>query len=173
MRRGLIVLSLFVLGLGHAAIAKVLHSGPNGFAVSHEATVKLAPAEAYAAFLNIGAWWDKSHTFSGDPKNITIDTKPGGCWCEAMPNNGFVKHMEVGSAVPGERLVFHGGLGPLHFMGATGAMTVKFMAAEGGTRVTLLYQVAGYDPDGFVKLGPAVDGVLGAQLASYAGRSPR
>jgi hypothetical protein len=153
------------------ASAKVESAAPNGFAVKHEAVVKLTPQQAYDAFLNIGSWWDKSHTFSGDPKNIAIEAKPGGCWCEAMPNGGFVKHMDVGQVAPGKRLVFHGGLGPLHFMGATGAMTVTFAPTHGGSKVTLLYQVTGYDPDGFQKLGPAVDGVLGEQLAHFAKRA--
>jgi uncharacterized protein YndB with AHSA1/START domain len=168
MIKAVLTLGLALISAMGVASAKVLHSGPNGFAVSHEATVTMPPQAAYDRFLQIGEWWSKAHTFSGDPKNISIDQKPGGCWCEALPKGGFVKHMEVASAAPGERLVFHGGLGPLHFMGATGAMTVKFAAADGGTKVTLLYQVTGYDPDGFAKLGPAVDGVLGEQLANYA-----
>lgn len=171
MYKQILAAGFLALGAFNAAQAKVMNVSPNGFSVTHEATVKLAPREAYYAFLNIGAWWDKSHTFSGDPKNITIDAKPGGCWCEALPNGGFVKHMEVGQAAPGSRLVFHGGLGPLHFMGATGAMTVKFAATDGGTKVSLSYQVSGYDPDGFQKLAPAVDGVLGEQVAHYAARS--
>jgi hypothetical protein len=155
----------------HTAQAKVLNSGPSGFTVTHETTVKLAPREAYDAFLNIGAWWSKSHTFSGDATNMTIEAKVNGCWCEALPNGGFVKHMDVASAVPGESLVLRGGLGPLHFMAATGAMTVSFKPAGAGTKVTINYGVGGYDPGGFKSLAPAVDGVLGEQLAAFVARS--
>jgi hypothetical protein len=150
------------------AMSKVAATSPNGFTVTHEAMVKLTPDAAYARFLQIGTWWDKSHTFSGDPKNITIDAKPGGCWCEALPNGGFVKHMDVGQAAPGQRLVFHGGLGPLHFMGASGAMTVTFGRADNGSKVTLTYHVSGYDPANFAKLAGAVDGVLAEQLGHFA-----
>jgi hypothetical protein len=171
MFRWFVVACSALAALAGQSYAKVASVAPNGFSVTHEATVKLAPKEAYEAFLNIGSWWDKSHTFSGDPKNITIDPKPGGCWCEALADGGFVKHMEVGQAAPGKRLVFHGGLGPLHFMGATGAMTVTFKKADAGTAVTLTYSVTGYDPGSFEKLAPAVDGVLGEQLAHFAARA--
>jgi hypothetical protein len=171
MRTALVVLYLlsgWPLGL---AQAKVIQMGPNGFVVSHEVVVKLAPQEAYDSFLKIGTWWDKSHTFSGDPKNITIDAKPGGCWCEALADGGFVKHMEVGQAAPGKRLVFHGGLGPLHFMGATGALSVTFKKEAAGTAIVLTYNVTGYDPGNFEKLAPAVDGVLGEQLGHFVART--
>jgi uncharacterized protein YndB with AHSA1/START domain len=161
---------LVLLGSPGAASAKVVSSGPNGFTVSHEVTLGIKPEAAYARFLDISTWWSKSHTFSGDPKNISIDAKPGGCWCEALPKGGFVKHMELANAAPGQRLVFHGGLGPLHFMAATGAMTVTFAEADAGTKVTLRYSVTGFDPDQFTKLAGAVDAVLGEQLANYAGR---
>jgi uncharacterized protein YndB with AHSA1/START domain len=161
------------LALVPAAAAKVGGQGPNGFAVTHEATVSLTPQAAYERFLKIGTWWSKDHTFSGDPKNITIDAKPGGCWCEALPDDGFVKHMEAASAAPGKRLVFHGGLGPLHFMAVAGTMTVAFAKEGEGTKVTLRYSVAGYDPDQFAKLAPAVDAVLGEQLANYAKIEPQ
>jgi hypothetical protein len=169
-----LLFGLILAGLSAAtAFAEVRSVSPQGFSVKHEAAVALSPDAAYARFLEIGTWWDKSHTFSGDPKNIVIAAKPGGCWCEALPNGGFVKHMEVGSAAPGARLVFHGGLGPLHFMGATGAMTVTFAKADAGTKVSLTYHVTGYDPDNFTKLAGAVDGVLAEQLAHFAARAAK
>lgn len=173
MERWFAILGLASMAAFSPAQAKVASVAPNGFTVTHEATVKLSPQGAYDAFLKIGTWWDKSHTFSGDPKNISIDAKPGGCWCEALPDGGFVKHMEVGQAAPGSRLVFHGGLGPLHFMGATGAMTVAFTKGENGTKISLRYAVTGYDPDQFTKLAVAVDGVLAEQLANYAKIAPQ
>lgn len=158
---------LGVCFLASPASAKVLHSGPNGFSVSHETTVAAEPRQAFDKFLDIGGWWDKDHTFSGDARNMTIELKPGGCWCEALPDGGFVKHMEVASAAPGARIVFHGGLGPMHTMAASGAMMVTFTKSGEGTRIKLVYSVAGYDNNQFKGLAGAVDGVLAAQLARY------
>jgi uncharacterized protein YndB with AHSA1/START domain len=162
------IVAIIALAAAPAAAAKVVSQAPNGFSVTHDATVAMEPHAAYDRFLAIGTWWSKAHTFSRDPKNISIEAKSGGCWCEALKDGGFVRHMEVASAAPGERLVFHGGLGPLHFMAATGAMTVTFAKAEAGTKVTLRYNVTGYDVDHFAKLAGAVDGVLAEQLANYA-----
>lgn len=173
MVRAFAALSLALIWPVNTVLAKVLNTGANGFVVSHEVKIDMSPQAAYDRFVQIGQWWSKAHTFSGDPKNITIEAKPGGCWCEALADGGFVKHMSVAQAAPGQRLVFHGGLGPLHFMGATGAMTVNFAKADAGTKVTLRYSVTGYDPDQFEKLAPAVDGVLAEQFANYAKIEPQ
>ena len=151
------------------AHAKVVATSPMGFVVEHTVEVKGDAKAAYVAFTNVGAWWSSDHSFSGDAKNITIDTKPGGCWCEALPNDGFVKHMDVVHAAPGGMLVFSGGLGPLQFMGVAGSMVVSFKpdAKSSSTKVTVRYDVGGRDDKGFKDISKGVDGVLGEQLARY------
>lgn len=151
-----------------SANAKVTSQSASGFVLAHEADVAIDPKAAYEAFVNIGAWWSDGHSFSGAAKNISIEPKAGGCWCEALPNGGSVQHMTVVHANPGAMLVFRGGLGPLQFMGVAGAMTIKFQAQEKGTHVSVVYAVGGYDPDGFKTMAKAVDGVLGEQIARYA-----
>nr|MBA3651099.1 hypothetical protein [Chthoniobacterales bacterium] len=64
------------------ASAKVASQGANGFIVTHEADVPVEPRAAYDAFVNIGPWWNEAHSFSGAAKNISIEPKAGGCWCE-------------------------------------------------------------------------------------------
>jgi hypothetical protein len=149
--------------------AKVSTTGPTGFVVEHTVEVKTDATAAYSAFTNVGAWWSSDHSFSGDAKNLTIDTKPGGCWCEALPDGGFVKHMDIVHAAPGSMLVFSGGLGPLQFMGVAGSMTVHFKAdpKSGSTKVTVRYDVGGRDDKNFEEISKGVDGVLGEQLARY------
>ena len=146
--------------------AKVVETGQSGFAVAFEADVKLVPADAYAKFLEIGQWWSSDHSYSGDAKNMTITTTPGGCWCEAVPG-GFVRHLEVVNVQPGAMLVLNGGLGPLQMMGVAGSMVVTFEAKDGGTHVALRYSVGGFDPGNFSQLSGAVDGVIGAGFESY------
>ena len=121
-----------MMGVGEA---KVAAQGPTGFVVEHSAEIKADAKTAYDAFVKVGSWWGSNHSFSGDAKNLRIDTKSGGCWCEKLPNGGFVKHMEVVHAAPGSMLVFSGGLGPLQFMGVAGSMTVSFQNANGVTTV--------------------------------------
>lgn len=158
-----------LLALTTTADAKVLAKGPTGFVVEHQLELKTDAKAAYDAFTNIGAWWNSSHSFSGDAKNITIDTKPGGCWCETLPAGGFVKHMDVVHAAPGTMLVFSGGLGPLQFMGVAGSMTVSFQTAKNAniTTVTLRYDVGGRDDKNFEDISKAVDGVLNEQFTRY------
>lgn len=171
-------MKIFVLAACAAALlivqgapvhAKVIASGPTGFVVEHTVDVKTDAKAAYSAFTNVGAWWGGDHSFSGDAKNLTIDTKPGGCWCEALPDGGFVKHMDVVHAAPGSMLVFSGGLGPLQFMGVAGSMTVRFQsdAKSGSTKVAVRYDVGGRDDKNFEEISKGVDSVLGEQLARY------
>jgi hypothetical protein len=159
---------LFALSLASGAEAKVASQGPSGFSVALTADVTAEPKAAYDAFLKIGSWWSSDHSFSGDAKNLSIDARSGGCWCEKLPEGGFVRHMEISHVAPGSTLVFAGGLGPLHFMGVDGAMMISFKKADKGTTVTLSYAVGGYDEKGFKDLAVGVDAVLAGQFQRYA-----
>lgn len=150
-----------------SAHAKVRAQQASGFSLAFEAEVPKSPVEAYDAFVAVGSWWDVSHSYSGKPENIKLSPVPGGAWTEALANGGFVTHLVVSQASPGERLVLNGGLGPLAFMGVSGAMTVTFAKSPAGTKVVLVYNVGGFDKDGFVALSKAVDGVLEGQFAHY------
>ncbi|MEO7723279.1 MAG: ATPase [Chthoniobacterales bacterium] len=156
------------LSFATSAPAKVASQSANGFIVTHEADVLVEPRVAYDAFVNIGAWWNDAHSFSGAAKNISIEPKAGGCWCETLPDGGSVRHMTVVHANPGAMLVFSGGLGPLQFMGVAGSMTVSFKAQGKGTHVSVVYAVGGYDRDNFKEISKGVDGVLGEQMTRYA-----
>lgn len=149
------------------AAAKVVSQSATGFLVTHEADVTVDPQAAYDAFVQIGRWWSDAHSFSGAAKNISIEPKAGGCWCESLPNGGSVRHMTVIHANPGALLVFNGGLGPLQFMGVAGSMKVSFKAGGSGTHVSLVYAVGGYDPDNFKEISKGVDAVLGEQMKRY------
>ncbi|MCE9522725.1 MAG: ATPase, partial [Alphaproteobacteria bacterium] len=112
---------ILALAFSSGADAKVTSTAPTGFSVEHKLELKTDAKSAYDAFTKVGSWWNSAHSFSGDAKNLKIDTRPGGCWCETLPEGGFVKHMDVVHAAPGAMLVFSGGLGPLHFMGVAGS----------------------------------------------------
>ena len=72
--------------------------------------------------------------------------------------------MEVVTAMPGEKLVLSGGLGPLQAVAATGIMTFLLSAAPGGAKLEVTYTVGGYLPAGLNTWAKPVDGVLAEQL---------
>lgn len=165
--------ALAALGLAMAppALAKVEQSAVTGFEVAFEEALPESPAAAYARFVDIGSWWGDDHTFSGKAANMALGTQQGGCWCESLPDGGFVQHMAVAYAVPGDTLVLRGELGPLLFMGVSGAMTVSFKPDGQGTKLSLRYAVGGHDAKGFTDIAKAVDFVLGQQVSSLVSKS--
>lgn len=149
--------------------AEVANVAPNGFAVKHSMTIPASPQKVYEALVGkVGSWWNPEHTFSNDSKNLSIDARAGGCFCEKLGNGGSVEHMRVVFAWPGRILRMTGGLGPLQGSGVVGSMTWQLEAAKGAAGATSLefsYGVGGYMAGGFDKIAPAVDAVLGEQLA--------
>jgi hypothetical protein len=149
------------------ASATVASQSATGFQVTYEAQVAAEPKAAFDAFVRVGEWWDSEHTYSRDAKNLSMEVKPGGCWCEALTDGGFVGHMTVVQAMPGKSLMLKGGLGPLAFMGVEGSMVVKFQPKDNGTAITMTYTVGGYDPNEFKEIPKLVDGVLFAAFERY------
>lgn len=150
------------------AHAKVASQSTTGFSLSYEAEVAAEPKAAFDAFVRIAEWWDSAHTYSGDAKNLSIEVKPGGCWCETLPDGGFAEHMSVAGAMPGKSLLLKGGLGPLSLMGVQGTMVLKFAPKGKATVATMTYVIGGHDPRQFKDLPKVVDGVLGAAFKRYA-----
>jgi hypothetical protein len=148
--------------------AEVTASGPSGFSLKVETTIAGTPADAYSHFMQIGRWWDPAHTYSGDAANLALSAKVGGCFCETLPGGGFVKHMDVVYAAPGQAVRLLGGLGPLQGMGASGALTFAFKADGAITRVTVTYVVSGFAPGaGLAPIAQPVEGVLTEQMARF------
>jgi uncharacterized protein YndB with AHSA1/START domain len=146
----------------HAAVAD---RSAAGFTVRHTVAIAGPPARVYAAFVDIGKWWNPSHSYSHDPGRLTLDTAVGGCFCETLPDGGHVRHLDVVFVQPGKSLRLSGGLGPLQPIGASGAMTMTFAEADNGTSLDLTYTVHGYLPTGLDSWADPVDGVLAEQLA--------
>src|SRR6185503_64375 len=93
-----------------------------------------------------------------------IDPKPGGCFCERLPNNGGVRHLTVVMLSPGKELRLTGALGPLQESGLAGSMSWKLSEAGGSTKVELSYSVGGFRSGGLRSLAAPVDSVLRGQL---------
>jgi uncharacterized protein YndB with AHSA1/START domain len=151
--------------LAPAARAEVVDSGPSGFSLARTLEIAAPPAKVWDALGHIGAWWDSKHTFSGDAKNLSIELKPGGCWCETLPGGGGVGHMIIVFVRPGETVRAFGAIGPLQALGAAGAMTWTLKGAGAGATLTWTYDVGGHAPGGLAALAGPVDQVLGQQAA--------
>jgi len=153
-----------------AARADVVEATPGGFEVKTVVTIAASRAKLYDALVHaVGRWWDPAHTYSGDSRNLSIDSRPGGCFCETLPDQGGVQHGVVVLAIPGKTLRIRGAFGPLQQEGLVGSLTFALADREGGTEVTMTYSVGGYRQGGVQALAPVVDGVLGGQLRRLKG----
>ncbi|HEU0208976.1 MAG TPA: SRPBCC domain-containing protein [Candidatus Udaeobacter sp.] len=157
--------TFFLLIVAGMPLRSAPQVSPNGFLVKLEASVNAPKARVYDALIEqIGSWWNPEHTYSHDAKNLTIDPRPGGCFCEKLPNGGGVEHLRVIYVAPREVLRLSGGLGPLQGSGIAGSMTWKLTGDGDHTRVLLSYSVGGYIDGGFDTIAPAVESVLNDQL---------
>lgn len=173
-------LLLLALPVATQVAAEVVDSGPGGFTSVNTAAVEAAPAEVWSALVDdVGEWWSSAHSFSMDAGNMSIDARPMGCFCEALPDGGGVRHLTVVAVMPGKMLRMTGGLGPLQGRAVRGAMTWEMAASdegagegagegEGGTSVRLTYAVHGYAPQGLESWAGPVDGVVGEALERLA-----
>jgi len=138
---------------------------PTGFLVKLETNIHAPAAKVYEALVGqIGLWWNPEHTYSHDAKNLSIDARPGGCFCERLPNGGGMEHLRVIYIAPPQVVRFSGALGPLQASGVAGSMTWKLSGGSDTTRLELSYSVGGFIPGGFEKIAPAVEAMLNDQL---------
>lgn len=160
-RRLLLVGSLLAIGAS-PTIAQV---SANGFQIKHAMAISASPAKVYDALVGeVGQWWNPKHTFSGDSKNLSLDARTGGCFCETLPGGGGLEHLRVVYVAPGEMLRLTGALGPLQASGVAGSLTWKLTSVGSSTTVELSYVVGGYMEGGFESIAPAVGSVLLEQL---------
>lgn len=146
------------------APATVIDAASNGFTVQVSAHIAAPPGKVYAALIKPALWWDSDHTFSGNARNLILDAKAGGCWCEKLADGGSVLHLTVVYAVPGKLLRLRGALGPYQGYGVEGAMTWTLKASGSGTDLSLTYALGGYYKDGFEPWSKGADGVLTDQV---------
>lgn len=146
------------------AAAEVVDVATTGFQVRYTQLVSARPEKVWQSFVAVDRWWSGDHTYSGKSSNLRIEPRPGGCFCETLPNGGGVVHLTVVNVQPNRSMVFAGGLGPLQTSGVAGSMNFQIKPEGESSRVTLIYTVGGYQPGGFAALAPVVDQVLGAQF---------
>ena len=145
--------------------AEVVSASDTFFHIKISDDVKVTPEVAYKQLLNIGEWWSSDHTWFGDAKNMYLEVRAGGCFCEKS-EMGEVMHMQVTGVYPNAQIRMTGGLGPLQELGLHGAMTWKFVANEhGGTTITHEYRVNGGGVDDLPGLAEIVNKVQTLQVS--------
>jgi len=163
--RTLVILFASVALAAAPAHAAVVDSAAGGFTVRHVVEVRGQAANAYRTLVDrVGQWWQADHTFSGNALNLSIDARPGGCFCELLPGRGGVRHLTVVYADIGKLLRLTGGLGPLQDLAVEGTMTWRLTESVSTTTIEMTYKVGGYAPGGLAALAPVVDMVLGTQV---------
>jgi uncharacterized protein YndB with AHSA1/START domain len=141
---------------------------PTGFLVKLDVSVNAPVAKVYDALVgHVGSWWNPQHTYSHDAKNLSIDARAGGCFCEKLPNSGGIEHLRVVYVAPPQVVRFSGALGPLQASGVSGSMTWKLTGGAEDTRVELSYSVGGFIEGGFERIAPAVESMLNDQLNRF------
>ena len=143
------------------AHSEVLRVDETSFLSRHEMLIS-APASIVWSSLtrDVSSWWDAAHSYSGDAANFRLEARPGGCFCESLPDGG-VEHMRVVLVRENRELRMVGGLGPLQTMGVAGAMSIVLTESEEGTELVYHYNVSGAGGD---SLAGAVDRVQLEQL---------
>ena len=166
---GLALAGVAALGIGDAR-CDVVEATPGGFELKTTGVLAAPRARVYDALVGaVGGWWDPEHTYTADAKNLSIEPRTGGCFCERLPDQGGVQHAMVVLVIPGKTLRMVGGVGPLQQMGVHGSLTWDLADREGSTEATLSYSVGGYGKGGLQALAPLVDSVMSAQLRRLKG----
>ena len=170
----LVTLSLALWATGPAR-AEVKDTRENGFTIEATVMAEASPAVVYRQLVKVAGWWDPKHTWSGSARNLKLEPKAGGCFCEKLAEGGSVQHARVIFAQPGKLLRLEGALGPLQDMAVAGVLSFNLAPDGPGTRIQMTYRVAGILSMDSAKLAPLVDQVMGIQLGrlrSFASGGP-
>jgi len=159
------VWSATLFSLGGAAGAAVVHAAPGGFELKQVVHISAPATRVYAALIQPAKWWNSQHTYSGNAANLSLDARPGGCFCEALPNGGAVQHLVVVNVQPNEALELRGALGPFHARGVDGVLAFELTPAGDGVDLTMTNDLGGYMSEGMDSWAPKADGMLAEQLA--------
>jgi uncharacterized protein YndB with AHSA1/START domain len=151
-------------GLATPVQADVKDTRENGFVIEATVMADASPAAVYRQLVRVADWWDPKHTWSGSARNLKLEPKAGGCFCEKLADGGSVQHARVIFAQPGKVLRLDGALGPLQDMAVSGVLSFNLAPDGPGTRINMTYRVAGVLTMDSAKLAPLVDQVMGTQL---------
>jgi uncharacterized protein YndB with AHSA1/START domain len=156
------------LALAAPADAAMDYAEDDSFKLVVAHVIQATPDQIYRMLGQPRRWWSSAHTYSGDARNLKMELRAGGCFCETMPKGqGSIEHGRVVQAMKGKLLRLSAPLGPLQDMAVTGTLTWTLDANAGplpSTMVMLVYNVNGDMRGSGKALAPAVDRVLHEQM---------
>ena len=156
------------------AQAEVTNTAANGFTVQHQTAIAGDPEAVWKALIAPSRYWNGEHSWSGNAENFYLVPQAGGCFCELIRSSsddniksseGSVQHMRVIFAHNQKMLRLSGALGPLQGEAVAGTLTMLLQPQGDSTMVRSTYKVGGYMEFPVDQIAPAVDGVIGEQLA--------
>lgn len=151
--------------------AEVQSSSPQAFFIQGEATTTASAGAVWRELAHPERWWSSAHTYSGSARNLRLDRRAGGCWCERWGDGHSVEHARVLLVMESQgvrTLRVAGALGPLQEMGAAGILTFTVAPQGDGARIGMTYRIEGNPGLSLDQLAPIVDTVLMEQLARLA-----
>lgn len=147
-----------------SAKAEVTEVSEQHFVISINTTIDAPSSKVYKQFIEIGEWWQDSHTWFGDATKMTIEPKAGGCFCERKGKQQTL-HMTILHIDPDKSVHMTGGLGPLQSLAVNGYMAWSFEEVkDNSTNLKLNYRVTGFVNQKTKDWAKAVDGVLMQQM---------
>lgn len=165
-------------GVAAPAQAEVANTADNGFTVQHQTVISGDAEAVWKAMIAPSRYWSGDHSWTGNAENLYLIPQAGGCFCELIrttssdnikSSDGSVQHMRVIYAHNNKMLRLSGALGPLQSEAVTGTLTMQLQPQGDTTVVRFTYKVGGYMEFPVDQIAPAVDGVIGEQLARLAG----
>lgn len=169
MRKMIVAAALLA---GWPAAGEVTKSEPGGFVSTHKLVIAAPPGKVWDTIVRPSVWWSKDHSYSGIAANLSIDPRPGGCWCEKL-TGGAIEHARVIYADRGKVLRVDGAFGPLQSGAVIGTLTFALKPDGQGTAVTVTYVVGGFHPAGVASFAQVVDGVFAAQMPGLKAAAER
>ena len=167
--------ALALLGLASVSLpaqAAVSAFSAHSLQIKHEVMIDATPEQVYQSLMEkVGQWWNPAHTYTRDGKNLSIENKVGGCFCEKFPEGGGIEHLRLVYIQPNKVLRFQGALGPFQASGVAGSLTWTMAQekstdanAKPQTKLQLVYSFGGFMDGSFERIAPAADGMLGDQI---------
>jgi len=157
-------LLLLALLIAAPAQARLTQSAPDSFVSTSEAVLPLPPEQVWSALLAWNAWWDPAHSYSGAAGVLDLQAEAGGAVMERW-SGGSVRHAVVLSAMPPTLLRLSGGFGPLQALPVNAVLDFSLKPQGNGTRLTMIYRVAGSASARLDTLAAPVDAVMSAAFA--------
>ncbi len=146
------------------ATAEIVSRTPDGFTLRFTRTAMADAAAVPASLTALPLWWDGAHSYTGEAANLSLDLKPGGCWCEKMPDGSDFDHGRTVS-VAADRILFHAPFGPLRGRATRADLTMTWAEAASGRVLTWTFEVEG---PGVGAMAEAVDGVMDAGFRRWS-----